>query len=259
MKCSIVKELLSNYIDGLCSREINEEIKEHLLHCSDCQKMYEQMSAPLPGDMAPEDTNIEFLKKLKKRMLRRNVMVAVSTCIIILIGFCIFARNYDIPLPFDANRMSVEQFKAAVITGEDGRIVLEDIDPDILGNIIPYNDSHVIDAVRLSYHGINNIGSWSQGRTINRDGREVRVVYYCYTKSLWNSLFIDSDLLGYSESGSEYGSSIYEDTFDSTVYEPQMKEIYYLQIRNPEKFEALSDEEFDRLREKGDLIWSGVI
>lgn len=191
IKCSIAKDLLSNYIDGLTCEETNEEIRKHLDDCDDCRIVYEKM--------------------------------------------------------------------AAVITNEDGTISLEDIDPAIYGTIVPEDSGHIIDAVRFAYHGINNIGESSSGRTINRNGQEVRVVYYCYTKTLWNSMFIDSDLLGYSESGSSYGSELYEDNYDSEDYEPQMKEIYYLPMRNLYKIRELPDEEFDKLREQCDLIWSGVI
>lgn len=259
MRCSIVKDLLSNYIDGLCSEETNEEIRKHLDGCDGCRAVHGKMSAAIPQGIGSQGQDIDFLKKLKARMLRRNVMVAVTTCIIALASFVIFAKNYEIPLPFDANRMSVEVFKAAVITKEDGAISLEAIDPNLLGGVIPEDNAQIIDAVRLAYRGINNIGECSRGRTIHRDGGDVRVVYYCYTKTLWDSLFTDPDLLGYSESGSSYGSELYGDSYESSYHEPQMKEIYYLPIRNLYKIDELSDEEFDRLREGGQLIWSGVI
>lgn len=259
MKCCIVKDLLSNYIDGLCSGETNAEIKQHLDACADCRTVYEKMSAVIPQEILPEDKNIDFIKKLKANMLRRNIIAAVSTAVAILACFFIFAKNYEIPLPFDANRMSVELFKAAVTTNEDGKTSLETIDSEILGNVIPEDSDHIIDAVRLSYQGINKISEYSRGRTIRRNGEDVRVVYYCYTKTLWNSLFFDGDLAGYSESGHSYGSAIYGDNYQSTVYKPQRKEIYYLPIRNFFKIDDLSDEEFDKLRETCDLIWSGVI
>lgn len=259
MKCSIVKDLLSNYIDGLCSEETDLEIRKHLETCDDCRAVYEKMSASIPLELSPEDKDIDFLKKLKKKMFRRNVVVAISTFIAALVGFIIFARNYEIPIPFDAYRMSVEEFKAVAVKQEDGKIRLKAIDPELIGTYIPEDSEEVIDAVQLAYKGINNIGECSRGRTINRNGEKVRVVYYCYTKTLWNSLFIDSDLMNYSESGSSYGSELYEDSYESGEYKPQMKEIYYLPIRNLEKIDELSDEEFDKLREKCDLIWHGVV
>ena len=38
-----------------------------------------------------------------------------------------------------------------------------------------------------------------------------------------------------------------------------MREIYYLPMRNMDRLGRLSDEEFDALREKATLVWSGVI
>lgn len=258
MKCSIARDLLSNYIDNLCSEETNAEMRKHLASCDDCKAVYDKMSLPI-AVKPPENKEIDFLKKLRKRILQRNAIAAITTCIVLLAGFLVFAKNYKIPIPFDAYRMSVEEFKAAVVTKKDGGILLKEIDPRLFGDVIPEDSEGIVDAVRFAYRGINNIGECSRGRTINRNGEEVRVVYYCYTKTLWNSLFIDSDLMGYSESGSSYGSELYGDCYESGHYEPQMKEIYYLPIRNLERIDRLSDEEFDQLREKCDLIWRGIV
>jgi len=37
-----------------------------------------------------------------------------------------------------------------------------------------------------------------------------------------------------------------------------MIEIYYLPVRNLDRLEKLSDEEFDMQKEKGTLVWKGV-
>lgn len=269
MKCYIVKDLLSNYIDDLTTEETNADIKKHLDECGDCHTILEKMSAVIPQVIPPEDINIDFIKKLKIKMLQRNVIVAVVTCIVVLAGLFIFAKNYEIPLPFDPNRMSVEVFKVAVITNEDGSISWKDLEratstkvvvPEgSTRTVLPEDYENVIDAVRIAYKGISKISGSSRGRTINRNGENVTVVYYCYTKTLWDSLFFDGDLTGYSESGSMFGTDIYGDDFESADYEQQMREIYYLPVKSLYKIDNLSDEEFDELREKCYLIWSGVI
>lgn len=259
MKCCVVVDLLSNYIDGLCSEETNEEIRKHLEGCDGCRAVFEKMSAVIPEEILPEDKNIDFLKKLKTRMLRKNVLAALLTGIVLLAGFIVFANNYEIPVPFDENRMSVELFKAAVIRREDGTILLKEIDPRLMDEIVPESSGKVVDVVQLAYEGINRISKSSRGRTIDRSGESVRVVYYCYTKTLWDSLLYDDDFSNQRESGRSFGSDIYGDNYKSADYEPQMREIYYLPVRNLHKIEELSDEEFDGLREKGSLVWSGVI
>ena len=43
MTCSVVKELMPNYIDGLTSEETSEDIKRHLADCKNCCAVYEYL------------------------------------------------------------------------------------------------------------------------------------------------------------------------------------------------------------------------
>lgn len=255
MKCNIVRDLLPNYIDGLTSEETNEEVKKHLEDCFECHAVYDKMAAATPQEIPLEEKDINFLKQLKKRLLRRNMMIAISACIVVFAAFFIFAHSYEIPLPFDSYRMSVELIPHAVVTNEDGKTSWEDlkyVEPD------EYNS--VINVLTRVSRGINGISEESTGRTINRNGEEVRVVYYCYSKTLWNSLFIDSDLQEYSESGTSTGTDMYGDSFQSVDYEPQRIEVYYFPVRDLyDKMEKLSDEKYDQCKENLMLVWSGVI
>ena len=258
MKCSIVKDLLSNYIDGLTCEETDAEIRKHFDNCSDCRTLYEEMSVVILKEISPEDKDINFLKKLKTKMVHRNIMVAFLTCSIILCGLIIFAKNYELPLPFDSNRMFVELCPSMVVTSKDGRIMWKELKPSKAGDDGQKDSGDKINVVEKVYRGISRISERSSGRDVNRNGENVRVVYYCYAKTLWTSLFFDSDLAAYSESGSSTGSDIYGDSYQSTDYKPQMIEIYYLPVRNLHKLDDLTDEEFDGLKEKGTLVWSGV-
>lgn len=254
MKCNIVKDLLPNYIDNLTNEETNVDIKKHLDDCSNCHKAYEEMLAVIPKEVSLEEKNIDFLKKLKKKILRKNIIIAISTCIVILISFFIFANNYEIPLPYDAYRMSVELVPNAVVTHEDGTTTWEN--PDYFE---PSDYDSEINVLTRVYRGINNVLETSVGRTINRNGKEVRIVYYYYSKTLLTSLFIDSDLQEYSESGTSTGTDMYGDSFDNANYEPQLIEVYYLPVKDIyDKIDTLSDEEYDKLKENRMLVWSGM-
>ena len=255
MKCNIVQDLLPNYIDGLNSEDTNEEIKKHLDECTNCRKLYEAMSVSVTQQINSEDKDISFFKKVRKKIQEKNKIIVILICIIIFLGVCIFAKNYDIPLPFDQNRMSVELFQAAVVQGENGEVKWFDVN----SKLVPEDCKDTIELVRIAYRGINRLSGNSRGRNIERNGEEVRVVYYCYYKTLWDSWFYDADLSEESESGSAYGTTIYGDGFQNINYKPQMREIYYLPIRNLHEIENLSDEEFDRLKESAYLIWKGVV
>ena len=78
MKCCIVIDLLPGYIDGMTSEETNEEIEKHLNGCSSCSAVYRQMSAGIPNEITAERRDIDFLKKLRERMHRKYVAVALS-------------------------------------------------------------------------------------------------------------------------------------------------------------------------------------
>lgn len=40
---------------------------------------------------------------------------------------------------------------------------------------------------------------------------------------------------------------------------PQIKEIYYLPVKDLDKIDQLSDQEYDAQRENAVLVWSGIL
>lgn len=260
MTCSVVKELMPNYIDGLTSDETGEDIKKHLAGCESCCAVYEYLRSTRPSDAAEKKKDMEFVKDLKADVQKRKRRGIFAVFVILLIGI-LFVRRYSVPIPFDANRMFIETVPSAfTVNDEYGWIDLTNIDS------LDFQESKsvlsgkldVMNLVWLTYRGINNASSWSKGRTINRNGEKVRVIYYRYTKTLWD-LMLPSDLFAHSESASNYGE-IYDDSaaFDGGAHEPERREIYYLQVRDLDSLDELSDKEYDALRQKASLIWSGV-
>ena len=58
MTCSVVKELMPNYIDGLTSDETSEDIKKHLASCESCCAVYEYLRSTHPSDAAEKKEGI---------------------------------------------------------------------------------------------------------------------------------------------------------------------------------------------------------
>ena len=46
MNCNVVKDLIPLYIDGCCSEESKNLVKEHLECCRACRELFEDMNAP---------------------------------------------------------------------------------------------------------------------------------------------------------------------------------------------------------------------
>lgn len=257
MKCCIIKELLPNYIDGLTSEEANEEIRKHLESCEDCRRICEQMSADIPRRMTETENEVDFLKKLRGRLRLRYAAVAALTCAV-LAGLTFFAKKYGTPIPYDSDCMTIETYQAAGVVNEFGMTQWKDVDGlDFeTSGLVMEGEGEIIPLVQFV---ITEPAVWddfrSVGRTVKRDGEEVRVVYSCYTRTLWNRMFPNSQAYPCRmvSSGDIYGLRLYH-----AEYEPVMTELYYLPMSSQWQLDRLSDEEFDSQREDAILMWSGM-
>ena len=86
MKCNIVKDLMPLYLDDLCSEETKQELENHMKECEECKKIKEELEQPeQPSETQAEDLNksIAPLKKVKKKMKKKNRLIAV--CVVFLV------------------------------------------------------------------------------------------------------------------------------------------------------------------------------
>lgn len=256
MKCCIIKDLLPGYVDGVNSEETDIEVKKHLQDCVTCRKVYEQMSAELRKKEMQGKREVDFLRNLKIIIRQRYAFGAFLICafLIIVTGFL---RSYDVPIAYDAEKMTVEVFQ----TSEYNPMQESDTDAIQSGNAEGREKEDGTDEIRLVLKEcVRSDDLTSTGRTVERDGVKVRVVYYCYTRSLWNSLF-HPGTDGFADSsvstGAIYESSFFRESIKS--YEPRMREIYYLPMGNMGRLDRLCDEEFEAQKENAVLVWSGVI
>lgn len=87
-ECSIVRDLLPLYHEGLVSGETEEFVKEHLAHCAACTAAAAADAAPpLPTEKGedPMDENVlRTLRLLRKKFRRRLCRVAAVIAAIVL-------------------------------------------------------------------------------------------------------------------------------------------------------------------------------
>jgi len=258
MKCFIVKDLLPSYIDGLSREETNAEIRKHLDECADCRCVYNKMTAEIPHEVPQEDKDIDFLKKLKAKILRKNLNVAFTTCFLVLAcigGAFAFSFYYETPIVFDGDHMKVEVVQTAVIETEDADGSVHKSWRVLVGDK-PEDGAVVRDELTLAHHNLPKYKTYVYGRDINRGGENIRVVYYCYSKTLIISFLYIQANYSNGSTGNYFGSALH-----GADYEQKTIEAYYLP--NLHKIiniiEKLSDEKFDSQRSNGTLVWSGVI
>jgi len=140
MKCELVRNRLSEFIDDALSNEIKTIIEAHLKECEACRQELDalrQVSATLKGldrVNAPGD----FLKKFHRRIDKRksvdeflrdlfakpHVGIPVGIISVIIVALFI-AKLIDLPLPFTSNKQPVQlaKVKKQTVLPEEKEIV----------------------------------------------------------------------------------------------------------------------------------------
>ncbi len=322
MECMIVRELLPRYLSGLTCSETNRDIRDHLDHCADCRRLYEDMRRVLPGeDNACEDmgrvlpgeddacedmrrvlpgeedtyegmrqvhpgegdpgtkagdadvNSVEKIRmpadpslRMKRHVRRKSMLITLSVCAAAIV-FLLLAVRLEIPLPYDANRMQLEEVKSAIVPlsaldqdiTESGYAIypLDDL-PFKLKKAVIEGSVKPVSLICFSYSGLNEAGFMCVSRTVMRDGKPVRIAYFCYDRTLWNTIRY-GDFSGISESGSGYGEMYDDSISDDGIYTPENTEIYYLKTSKLYQLRRLSDDDYVKKTAQASLIWSGKI
>lgn len=91
MECSVVQDLLPNYIEKLTSVDTNRIIEEHLKECEACKETYNHMITEVVEiDKAPK-AELKFLKKVKKTRL---LAAALSILLTLTVSYLLYAMEF---------------------------------------------------------------------------------------------------------------------------------------------------------------------
>lgn len=108
--CDIIQDLLPLYADRVLSEDSRLLVEEHLTECPVCS---ERLSKDLPLSSPIEATaSAEPLKRIKKKMLKKNLVIAliVAVCILLLCASAVFFVFFDeIPIAYDPTLVSAKE------------------------------------------------------------------------------------------------------------------------------------------------------
>ena len=87
--CEVIQDLLPLYIDNICSCESRHMVAEHLESCSECKKLYENMSQTVKQETAePElDSKQAFMAINHKWKMKKISIVCISVTLTALVFF----------------------------------------------------------------------------------------------------------------------------------------------------------------------------
>lgn len=85
--CSIVRDLLPLYVDDVISNDTKQFVDEHISDCISCKKEFElsQKEITTKDTSQTRNTDTEVIKKMKKKLTRKNLVVGITTAISVLV------------------------------------------------------------------------------------------------------------------------------------------------------------------------------
>ena len=87
--CSLIKDLLPLYHDGVCSEESNKIIENHLSECSSCKDYYNFLCETDEIFPAPHNAELEMKKAASFRSIKRKLRK--KQILVVVLAFAIFA------------------------------------------------------------------------------------------------------------------------------------------------------------------------
>lgn len=157
--CSVIKDLLPLYYDEVCSAESRQLVDDHMVYCDACRIELERMNSEFKQSYRSQmmhHANFSTLKKIKKKLARKNVIVAISSFIgalVLFVGVFQLLFHYQMPIEYRDGLLDVHQ-------AEDG----------VIDIVYQGND----------YYGVNEYTvSETDGSEVG--GASEAVVYLCYT------------------------------------------------------------------------------
>lgn len=106
MKCEVANDLLTLYVDDLCSPQTRKELEAHLKECPECEKKLRNYRKNLKTVMDTEATGasettlaqtvaeIEPMKKVKKKMKKGKLKVIALSIVLLLVLGCLGMLSY---------------------------------------------------------------------------------------------------------------------------------------------------------------------
>lgn len=107
MKCNVVKDLLPLYLDGMCSDETMAQLEEHFEHCGHCRELKASLEREpeWPEKNKDWERAIEPLKKVRKKLRRKNMMLGGAAAFLVLfaglMGILIYGQLHHTGISFE--------------------------------------------------------------------------------------------------------------------------------------------------------------
>ncbi len=202
LSCSVVRDLLPLYAEGLVSEETASLVGEHLKECDECSACLEalrQPETPVPEDTAP-------IRNLKKELtLRRwRAAAAVALCVFLVLFALIAYATDKRPVRYEEGLLSIAG--PVEENGKESLLILRD--PRVTGSetdLVTDEETGETTLYIQYYHERPFLGngkdvitvSGPEGITVRLDGTQGNVIHMTGTdeKEMTEAVLISRDLV----------------------------------------------------------------
>lgn len=103
LSCSVVKDLLPIYLDGLACEETSAYLEKHLNECTLCLKEYKKLQEITEDNKKEFVDEASLIRTLKRRLATSFIAVVLVSILLISIAmFCFYNKSfYSEPKVFD--------------------------------------------------------------------------------------------------------------------------------------------------------------
>lgn len=76
INCNIIRDLIPSYLDGICSEDSKDAVKEHLMGCEKCRNYLASLKSTEIVDEKSDQAGLSFMSKVRKYYTRKNALGA---------------------------------------------------------------------------------------------------------------------------------------------------------------------------------------
>lgn len=107
LPCSIVRDLLPSYLEGLTEAETTTLVDDHLEACEECRSRYEAMAEP--SAPSGSDKEVDYLKHVRTKNRKKIILSVLTAVVLVLTGISVKLFWLGWPCSEGSARINISQ------------------------------------------------------------------------------------------------------------------------------------------------------
>ena len=128
-ECEIVQDLLLGYVDETLNKESKKLVEKHLIECESCRQRLEEIKQDMKLNQENQKKEIDYLKKIRRRLRIKSVLIAFAIIILVIIGIYVgkFATISNIMSKADKSAKSQNFYSESQQIIDNGKVFVHKV------------------------------------------------------------------------------------------------------------------------------------